>query len=214
MTTTPTADQDLMRAITAERQDLADLLGDLPDQAWDAATLCTGWRVRELVAHVTMPFRYGPARFLSELVRSGGRFHVMADRCARRDAARMPAAELLAALSENVANPWKPPGGGLSGALTHDVVHGLDMTVPLGIARQVPEDRLRIVMAAITDSRALKHFGTDLAGVELRADDMDWSLGSGQQLSGAAQDLLLVMCGRKVPPGRLHGAPAGRFTSG
>jgi hypothetical protein len=126
----------------------------------------------------------------------------------------MPHAALLAALKDNVANPWKPPGGGLTGALTHDVVHGLDMTVPLGIARRVPEDRLRIVMAAITDARAVRHFGTDLAGIELRADDLDWSFGSGQQMSGAAQDLLLVICGRKVPPGRLRGAPARRFSAG
>ena len=213
MTTTPMAEPDLIAAIAAERQDLADLLTDLPQEAWDAPTLCTGWRVRELVAHVTMPFRYGSARFLAELIRSGGRFHAMADRCARRDAERIPAAALLAALRDNVANPWQPPGGGRVGALTHDVVHGLDLTVPLGIARRVPEERLRIVLAAITESRALKHFGTDLSGVELRADDLDWSFGSGQRVSGAAQDLLLVLCGRKLPAGRLHGAPASRFTS-
>ena len=213
MTTTPMTEPDLIAAIAAERQDLADLLSDLPQEAWDAETLCTGWRVRELVAHVTMPFRYRSARFLAELIRSGGRFHAMADRCARRDAERIPAAALLAAVRDNVANPWQPPGGGRVGALTHDVVHGLDLTVPLGIARRVPEERLRIVLAAITESRALKHFGTDLSGVELRADDLDWSFGSGQRVSGAAQDLLLVLCGRKLPAGRLHGAPASRFTS-
>jgi uncharacterized protein (TIGR03083 family) len=205
---------DLMRAITAERQDLADLLGDLPAGAWDAPTLCDGWRVRELVAHLTMPFRYSGARFLAELARSGGRFGSMADRCARRDAARIPAEGLLAALRDNVTNPWKPPGGGLTGALTHDVVHGLDMTVPLGIGRQVPKERLRIVLASVTGASALKHFGTDLTAVELRADDLDWSVGSGQPVSGSAQDLLLVVCGRKLPPGRLNGAHAGRFTSG
>jgi uncharacterized protein (TIGR03083 family) len=213
MTTTPATEPDLMRTIAAERQDLADLLSELPDEAWDAPTLCAGWRVRELVAHVTMPFRYGAARFLAELARSGGRFHAMADRCARRDAARIPPAELLAALRDNVANAWRPPGGGLTGALTHDVVHGLDMTVPLGIARRVPLDRLRIVLAGTTDARAVKHFGTDLTGIELRADDLDWSFGSGQQVSGSAQDLLLVLCGRKVPPGRLHGEHARHFTS-
>jgi hypothetical protein len=138
----------------------------------------------------------------------------MADRCARRDAARIPAEGLLAALRDNVTNPWKPPGGGLTGALTHDVVHGLDMTVPLGIGRHVPKERLRIVLASVTGASALKHFGTDLTGVELRAVDLDWSLGSGQPVSGSAQDLLLVVCGRKLPPGRLNGAPAGRFTSG
>lgn len=213
MTTTPMTEPDVMRAIAAERQDLVNLLSDLSEEAWDAPTLCAGWRVRELLAHVTMPFRYSPARFLAELIRSGGKFHAMADRCARRDAVRIPSAGLLAALRDNVANPWKPPGGGQVGALTHDVVHGLDITVPLGIARRVPEERLRLVLAAVTDTRALKHFGIDLSGIELRADDLDWSFGSGQRVSGAAQDLLLVLCGRKVPPGRLRGAPASRFTS-
>ena len=214
MTTTPMTEPDLMPAIAAERQDLADLLSNLPEQAWDAPTLCERWRVRELVAHLTMPFRYSGARFLAELARSGGRFDAMADRCARRDAARIPAEGLLAALRDNVTNPWKPPGGGLTGALTHDVVHGLDMTVPLGIDRRVPKERLRIALAAVTEGPARKHFGTDLAGIELRADDLHWSLGSGEPVSGAAQDLLLVVCGRKLPPGRLNGVSAKRFTSG
>lgn len=213
MTTTPMTEQDLMPAIAAERQDLADLLSNLPEQAWDALTLCDRWRVRELVAHLTMPFRYSSARFLAELARSGGRFDAMADRCARRDAARIPAEGLLAGLRDNVTNPWKPPGGGLTGALTHDVVHGLDMTVPLRIDRRVPEERLRIVLTSIIGAAALKHFGTDLTGIELRANDLDWSFGSGQRVSGAAQDLLLVVCGRKLPPGRLIGASADRFTS-
>jgi hypothetical protein len=42
---------------------------------------------------------------------------------------------------------------------------------------------------------------------------MDWAFGSGQHLTGAAQDLALVLCGRKLPPGRLHGEPASRFTA-
>ncbi len=213
MTTTAMTGPELTRSIQAERQDLADVLAALPAQAWDAPTLCAGWRVRELVAHMTMPLRYRGARFALELIRSGGRFHAMADRCARRDAARIPAAGLLDSLRDNVANPWKPPGGGQAGALTHDVIHGLDFVVPLGIERKVPQDRLRVVLAAITDQGALKHFGTDLGGIELRADDMDWAFGSGQVVSGHAQDLALAVCGRKLPPGRLHGAAAARMTA-
>jgi hypothetical protein len=55
-------------------------------------------------------------------------------------------------------------------------------------------------------------FGVDLAGVRLCADDIDWTFGSGSPLTGAAQDLLLVVCGRKLPSGRLHGEPSQRFT--
>jgi uncharacterized protein (TIGR03083 family) len=203
----------LTSMIAAERRELAAELSRLPAEAWDVPTLCAGWRVRDLVAHVTMPFRYSAGRFAFEMLRSRGRFHAMADRCARRDAVAPPA-ELLAALRDNATHPWKPPGGGYVGALTHDVIHGLDITVPLGVIRRVPEDRLRAVLDAIAAPTARKHFGTDLSGVKLTAEDIDWGFGSGQQLSGAAQDLALVLCGRKLPPGRLRGEPAARFTAG
>lgn len=212
MITTPMTEVQLRQEVAAERRELADVLSALAPQDWDSDTLCAGWRVRELVAHVTMPFRYSNLRFFAELVRSGGNFNAMADRCARRDAAA-PAPELLAALKDNATNPWKPPGGGLEGALTHDVIHGLDVIAALGIGRRVPEQRLRIVLRAITQPKPLKHFGTDLAGIELRADDSDWSFGSGQPVSGAAQNLALVLCGRKLPPGLLRGEPAARFTA-
>ncbi len=212
MTISTITESELPVKIAAERRELARVLSDLPASAWDAQTLCAGWRVREVVAHMTMPFRLSAARFAAELARSGGRFNAMSDRIARRDAAAVSAADLLSILQDNATNPWKPPGGGYLGALTHDVIHGLDITVPLGISRRVPEDRLRAVLDAIAAPKALKHFGTDLSGVQLKAEDIDWEYGSGQQLSGAAQDLALVLCGRKLPPGRLHGEPAARFT--
>jgi len=211
MITSQMTDSQLAQEVAAERRDLAELLSSLPARSWDSPTLCAGWRVRELVAHVTMPFRYSAARFVTELVRSGGRFNAMADRCARRDGAA-PASEMLAALRDNATNPWTPPGGGLPGALTHDMIHGLDAVVPLGIDRRVPQGRLRIVLESVSGPQALRHFGTDLGGIELRADDLDWSFGSGQVLAGQAQDLALVVCGRKLPPGRLHGEQAPRFT--
>ncbi|HEX9552052.1 MAG TPA: maleylpyruvate isomerase family mycothiol-dependent enzyme [Streptosporangiaceae bacterium] len=212
MTISTITESELPVKIAAERRELARVLSDLPASAWDAQTLCAGWRVREVVAHMTMPFRYSAARFAAELARSGGRFNAMSDRIARRDAAAVSAADLVSVMQDNATNPWKPPGGGYLGALTHDVIHGLDITVPLGIGRRVPADRLRAVLDAIAAPKARKHFGTDLSGVRLRAEDIDWTSGSGQQLSGAAQDLALVLCGRKLPPGRLHGEPAARFT--
>jgi uncharacterized protein (TIGR03083 family) len=199
--------------IAAQRGELAAVLGELPAGRWDAATLCAGWRVREVVAHITMPFRYSAPRFMAELARSRGRFSQMADRVARRDAASLSAAELAEAVRSNVGHPWKPPGGGFEGALAHDVIHGLDITVPLGLAFVVPEDRLRLVLPASLAERSVRYFGTELSGIELRATDLDWSLGSGAPLTGAAQDLLLALCGRKLPPGHLQGAQAARFTA-
>jgi uncharacterized protein (TIGR03083 family) len=197
-------DSEIKAMIAAERRELAETLADLPASFWDMQTLCAGWRVRELVAHMTMPFRYSTSRFLMEMVRDTGNFNRMADRCARRDAA-MAADALVTVLKESATNPWKPPGGGLKGALTHDVVHGLDFTLPLGIDREVPEERLRAVLANLARPQPLKYFGVDLGGIELCADDLDWRFGAGEPVFGAAQDLVLVLCGRRLPAGHLRG---------
>jgi uncharacterized protein (TIGR03083 family) len=198
--------------IAAQRGELAGVLAGLPASGWDQQTLCAGWRVREAVAHVTMPFRYSGRRFVLELAKSRGRFNEMADRLARRDAARMSPAELADAVTSNVSHPWRPPGGGFEGALAHDVIHGLDITVPLGIDLPIPAQRLRRVLPASTAGRSVKFFGVDLTGIEFRASDLDWTLGSGTPLTGTAADLLLAVCGRKLPAGRLAGEPAARFT--
>ncbi|MGB9376678.1 MAG: maleylpyruvate isomerase family mycothiol-dependent enzyme [Mycobacteriales bacterium] len=212
MTTVVATGAQLRELIAAERRGLADALAELPASSWEAPTLCTGWRVRELIAHQTMPFRYSTPRFLTELARSGGRFHRMADRVARRDAVMTPA-ELFSALRDNAEFPWKPPGGGFEGALTHDVVHGLDFTVPLGLGRRVSAEALAVVLPNVATPGTLKHFDVDLTDIELRAEDMDWSYGTGQVVSGSAQELLLVMCGRRLPAGSLRGDAAPRFTT-
>ncbi len=137
---------DVKAAVAAERHDLAAVIAALPAPMWDAPTLCAGWRVREVVAHMTMPFRYSTPKIAVELLKARGSFNRMADRAARRDAASLSAAELSAVLTASVHHPWKPPGGGLEGALSHDMIHGLDITVALGITRRVPEERLRIVL--------------------------------------------------------------------
>ena len=61
--------------------------------------------------------------------------------------------------------------------------------------------------------RNVSFFGADLDGVELRATDLDWTFGSGSPVHGLAQDLLLVVCGRRLPVGYLDGAEAARFTA-
>lgn len=204
-------DDHLRAAVVAERGEQADLLAALRPEQWDAPTLCAGWRVREVVAHTTMPFRTSLGRTVLELAKARGNINRMADRCARRDAARLPAAQLLAALRDNLAHPWTPPGGGAHGALAHDVIHGLDITVGLGLDRRVPPERVAMVLAGMR-ARNIAFFGADLTGVALRATDLDWSYGTGTPVEGLAQDLLLVLCGRRLPPGRLEGEAAARFS--
>ncbi|MFE7182452.1 maleylpyruvate isomerase family mycothiol-dependent enzyme [Streptomyces erythrochromogenes] len=213
-TTSHPGRKDEVRAlIAAERRELADLLDGLRDDQWDGPSLCAGWRVREVAAHMSMGFRLSLPATLGQLARARGNLHRMTDRVARRDAAAHAPAELAAFLRDGAHHPWTPPVGGLTAALGHDVVHGLDITVALGLDRRVPEDRLRVLLAGIRPG-GLRFFGVDIDGVQLRADDLEWSYGSGSPVHGAAQDLLLLAFGRRLPPGSLRGEPSHRFTAG
>jgi uncharacterized protein (TIGR03083 family) len=210
MTTAPATDVDLRDAVAAELNGLAGVLDTLPVESWDLPSLCAGWRVREAVAHLTMPGRCSTARFVVEIARSRGDFDRMADRTARRDAT-LPTGDLVAVLRSRKLQTWKPPGGGYEGALIHAAIHGLDITTALNVGRRIPEHRLRLVLDGITKPMSIKHFGVDVSGVRFSAEDMEWSFGSGAALSGEAQDLALVLCGRAVSADRLHGEAAARF---
>ena len=194
--------------IAAERRELAGLLDGLSAEQWDAPSLCDGWAVRHVVAHLTMPFRYSAPRLGLRLARAGGRFRRMSDAIARQDAAR-PAAQLIAAVRDNAEHPWKPPGGGYQGALTHDVIHGLDISCALRVEQHIPADVMRAVLDTVTGPKSRRFFGVDTGGSELRATDLDWAWGSGAPVLGRARDLALLLTGRQVPGGALTGAGAG-----
>ena len=203
---------DLQPTITAERRAFSGVLGGLTEAEWNAPSLCSGWRTREVVAHMTMPFRFSAPRFLGEMARSRMNFGRMADRVAHRDG-QASIDTVLDGWLTNEDYRWQPPGGGLKGALTHDVVHGLDITIPLGLEHPVGEPALRAVLEHATTPLSLRHFGLDLTGIRLEADDLDWSFGDGEPLRGGARHLLMVLMDRRLPADLVTGPASARFTT-
>jgi uncharacterized protein (TIGR03083 family) len=186
---------DISEMIAAERRDLAAVLADLPEESWDAPSLCEGWRVREVVAHMTAPFRStGGAAY--EQGTTVAEINATADELARREAAALTSAELLAALRDNAEHPWTPGGGNKTGALTHDVIHGLDITEGLGAGRRVPLERLETVLAGVTPE-VVAFFGVDVTNRRLEATDLDFGYGDGETRRMPAQELLLLLFGRR-----------------
>lgn len=180
---------------------LADLLGSAPDGTWDAPSLCEGWQVRHVVAHVSMPVRLTPEQFGAEMAAAGGDFAVLSDTVAARDAVR-PAADHLGALRSPALHAWQPPGGGAAGALSHAVIHSLDVTVALGRAPVAPPDAVVAVLDQLTAADGA-YFGIDLTGVRLEADDTGWSWGGdGDVVRADAGQLLALLSGRTLPDGR------------
>jgi uncharacterized protein (TIGR03083 family) len=204
-----TNDADLQPAVAAEFLALADLLDAASNERWDTPSLCKGWRVREVIAHMTMAARYSEEAFMAELRHCDFDFTRLSNQIASRDA-ELPTGELVANLRSEVMQYWTPPGGGYHGALNHVVIHGLDVTMPLGVPRRSADETIRVVLNDLTKGGGHEHFDTDLDGRRLQATDLDWSYGSGPALHGAAEYLALVICGRTVPDGQLEGEPLNR----
>ena len=201
-----TNDADVQPAVAAEFQALGGLLDSATDAQWDTPSLCAGWRVREVIAHMTMAARYSEEEFMAELRRCDFDFGRLSNEIAARDAG-LPASELVANLRSEVMQHWTPPGGGWHGALNHVVIHGLDVTVPLGVPRRSPDATIRVILDDLTGGGVHEHFGSSIEGRSLQATDLDWSYGSGSVVRGKAEDLALVLCGRSTPAGRIEGKP-------
>ena len=197
--------------VAGELTDLADTVTGFTDAQWDAPSLCAGWRVREVIAHITMPTRMSSLRFFVEMARDRGNVNRMADRFARRDAA-LPTSELVEAMRSEHLSRWTPPGGGSRGALVHTVIHGLDITDALALDRTVPPDRLRVVLSETIRPKSTRFFGLDVDGLRIEAADLDWASGEGSVVRADGQTIALALCGRPVAPGALSGEGAPQLT--
>lgn len=185
---------ELWTMIHEQRQKVGDMLGTLSDADWEAPSLCAGWRVRDVVAHMVETHLQTPGKFLGSFAASGFRFNVFADRGIARHAGQTPA-ELLAQYRETYTRTTAPPGPKPTW-LGEAVIHGEDVARATG--RSVPTSPATLVAAAdfVRASTPLLHGKQRSAGLRLRATDVDWSAGEGPEVAGPAASLILGMTGR------------------
>ena len=200
----------MMELISAERRELAGVLEGPSAEQWRSPSLCAGWTTAHVVAHLTMPFRITEEEFGRGMAEAHGQFTEFSDAVAARDS-ELPQAQLAGVLRDNIDNPWAPPGGGQPGALSHDLIHGLDIAWPLSITYPIPDQAMTTVLDLIAGPDGQNAFGADLDGIELRATDLDWSSGSGAEAAGPSRDLLLLLARRSLPHDDVTGPGAQRL---
>ncbi|WP_280232843.1 maleylpyruvate isomerase family mycothiol-dependent enzyme [Nocardia cyriacigeorgica] len=197
-TATPSHEQ-VWQAIAAERRRLIELLAALPDSDWHRDSLCEGWRVREVVAHVVISSGASTGWLLWQLVRARGSVDRLNRDTALRLAARASTAELLDRLRDRVETRFTPIGTTPTDRLMDLLVHGQDIAVPLGVRHQIPADPARWSLHRIWTMGWPFHAERELAGYRLVATDTNWSAGSGTPITAPASELLLVLTGRISP---------------
>lgn len=197
----------IWQTIDAERAATADLLAGLSDAEWTHPSLCEGWTVREVAAHLSLAPHTTIGSAIREFARARGSFNRMVDQTARRAALR-PCDELVAQLRGIVGSRRLAPGQKLKDCLMDVMVHTQDIALPLGIDRHMPVEAAVVAADHLWRIGFPFHARRRLAGHRLVATDADWSAGEGTEVSGPVEALVMLLAGRSATIPRLTGISA------
>jgi uncharacterized protein (TIGR03083 family) len=194
---------EIWPVIHSERKALADDLEPLTAEQWGTASLCPGWTVRDVLAHMTSAASLTPAAFFATLIGSGFSFEKLQAKGIAGHRGASPADTLSE--FEKVETSVKHPPGPANTWLGEVIVHSQDIRRPLGIAHQYPTEAVVQVADFYKGSNALIGSKNRIAGLKLRATDADWSHGTGPEVSGPMLSLVMAMTGRKAALDDLSG---------
>jgi len=186
---------EVWRAIATERRQLADFLEGISPAEWDVPSLCAGWRVRDVAAHVTMSARQSPLDSVFGFVRAGLSFNRYVDRAARREGTR-PVEEIVAFLREIADSRRHPFFTSRLDPLVDVLVHSQDIARPLGRRLEMPVAPARAAIGRVWAVPYPYGARRRIRGFRLTTTDSDWSGGRGLAVNGPTEDVLLVLSGR------------------
>ena len=189
--------------IHAERKALAAALAGLTPTQWQADSLCAGWTIRDVAAHVLVGAEQTPGRFMRGIAASGFRFDQMTKQDVRHLASLSPQ-QILDRLGQRTSTTNRPPAPVMA-MLGEVVVHGEDIRQPLGLAGSVADDAANACLQMFTKASFPVGGRKRIGGLRLIATDTGWSFGAGPEVSGPAMALLLAMTGRAAGVGGLTG---------
>jgi uncharacterized protein (TIGR03083 family) len=200
------------QVIRAQRLDLADLLDDLTDADWDAPSLCAGWRVRDVAAHVAMAPQPPSLAFMAvEATRARGSFHRLNHDVAVRHADTRDPGALVAELRDHADSRRLPFVTNYRNILYDVLVHAQDIAVPLGRPHPMPVDAAAAGATRVWEMGWPFWAKRRLRGLRLVATDTDWSAGTGAEVAGPIEAILLLLTGRHAAAHRLAGAGVDRI---
>jgi uncharacterized protein (TIGR03083 family) len=191
----------MMTMAHAERADLADFLATLTPQDWQRPSLCTKWTVKDVVAHVISYEELGVAGLLKRFAKG---WVVRANQVGVDEFSALRPEQLLEFLRSHLEPRGLTAGFGGMIALVDGTIHHQDIRRSLGRPRTVPADRLQRVLGLVPGNPRLGA-GRRIRGLRLRATDVDWTHGSGPEVSGPGEALLMAMTGRPAALAELAG---------
>jgi len=177
---------DWKRHVADENADFAAFLSSLHDQDWAVPSLCAGWSVHEVVAHIAAGYAIGIPRSLAIVARHGFRLNRASAAIAPRWAAEHAPGQTLEVMLSGLRGGARMPG--VNKLLPHRAqladhfLHQQDCRYPLGRPRAIPADRLHAVLVALSLSTEPLPARRRLRGLRLIATDIDVAIGRGSEV--------------------------------
>jgi uncharacterized protein (TIGR03083 family) len=197
-----TTSHDYESLLWAESSDLGSLLDELDDADFDAASLCDGWRVRDVMSHMVLGHTTPMPRMVGLLAKY--RFNV-------------PKASLKGSVEYGSAHSpgeiraaWRGilDGHVMKGisktiskkeAFVDHMIHHQDIRRPLARPRTIADDRLIAALDAMPTLGGFVKSKQRMDGLRWTATDVGWTFGSGPEVTGPAEALILLASGRPAP---------------
>ncbi len=195
------AGMTLMEMARAERAELAEFLATLTPQQWETPSLCLGWTVKDVVAHM---ISYEELDAMGLLKRFWKGRVVRANEVGVDEFAPLTPQQLLEFLRNHLTPKGLTAGFGGMIALVDGTIHHQDIRRTLGRSRTIPADRLTRVLGLVPGNPRLGA-GRRIRGLQLCATDVDWTHGHGPEVAGTGEALLMAMAGRPAAVADLDG---------
>lgn len=193
---------------------ISDFLDTIDDADFDRPSLCEGWRIRDVVSHMCVGYTTPAGAMVRELARY--RFDVprasldasiaygsahSADEL-RRTYRRIHTDDVKKGIAHVI-----PAREGL----VDHVIHHSDISRPLGVAHEVPPDRLVAALGAAVGIGGFLKSKQRAKGLRWVATDVEWSWGEGPEVRGPGEALLCALGGRPAALADLDGDGIGEL---
>lgn len=185
----------IFEAVADERRTIANLIESLDDSQLAMPSLCAGWDVKTVAAHLVSVYADSFWVFQRTALRRASLARAI-DELARKRAA-LPAAQIAFDLRQHADHPLSPPLFGPLDPLADIMVHGGDIRIPLGLPFEPDLERSALALDFLT---LPWRFGFvplgRLRGISLRATDIDRTWGKGAEIRGPVAALMMSVSGR------------------
>lgn len=189
------AAKQIWDAVHVERHALLEDLMPLTEAQWSTTSWCDRWTVRDVVAHMTAAATMNPASFFAKLAGNGFSFSKLQAKDIARERGAT-SADTLARFRSIADGTSHPPGPTITW-LGESLVHAEDVRRPLGLTRAYPTDAAAQVASFYAGSNLLIGSKKRIAGLRLKATDVEWRTGTGPSVEGPIVSLVLAMTGRR-----------------